>query len=73
MELHLFLFFLFQGISVARPRKSRAQIYSVFPPVNVAMATTTVVMKPTKGIVVSEVACVSSMPLLVDNRTSRFL
>ena len=35
------------------------EIFSVFRPYNVAMATTTAVMKATKGIVVSEVFCES--------------
>lgn len=72
MELHLFLFFVLQVISVARPRNSRAEIYSVFPPFNVAMAMTTVAMKATKGIVVSEVVYESSVSLSLHSRPSRF-
>lgn len=47
-----FLFNL-QATSVVQPKCSRAETKSVFPPVNVAMATTTVEMKAMRGIVVS--------------------
>lgn len=60
MELNC-LFFVFQAISVALPKNLRAEIYSVYPPFNAATATTTAVMKATKGIVVSEVLCESSI------------
>ena len=59
----IFVAVKFQAISGARLKNSLAEIYSVFRPYNVAMATTTAVMKATKGIVVSEVFCESRVPL----------
>ena len=45
----------------------------MFRPYNVAMATTTAVMKATKGIVVSEVFCESRVALVVHRKPTRLL
>ena len=60
-----FLLSKFQEISGVRLKNLLVEIFSVFQPCNVAMATTTAVMKATKGIVVSEVFCESRVELIV--------
>lgn len=64
----------FQEISgVRRLKNLLVEIFSVFRPYNVAMATTTVVMKATKGIVVSEMFCESRAARKVHRKPTRLL
>ena len=68
-----FLLSKFQEISDVRLKNLLVEIFSVFQPCNVAMATTTAVMKATKGIVVSEVFCESRVELIVHRKPTRLL
>ena len=59
---------IFQEISGVRLKNLLVEIFSVFRPYNVAMATTTAVMKATKGIVVSDLFCESHGALVVHRK-----